>query len=416
MNWLICNNFKCSRHVRLKSTRLLIIFIIFVISFIFTFIVLLVTYSLVLRLPLIIWSKSSCDIQNAQYTMHNSKRLNATNKTRNFSKFRCTGDENNINAWPERLCVFNNICYNVKIQQFEYYRRFRSPKFPLFYDSIRGMLSEFRIKQNKSNFLSLTSRGGESWAPMVVDNACPSVNVTWLTNLHTLWREYHDDYNFGHVVWEDIGSIFYSLERMNEFDEQFMVMHVTPVSEDPNFQKFLDNVLVVLTSRKLVEYKSYLTTFNTSYVCFRHFIAGGNLVLFHPSARKENDGRESLLYKWRSKIVTYHEFDPEYIPNQHRIVITNKSQSIFAKAQSGMHRAIANLNEVVTFVRKTYPNIPVDVIEWHKMAFVKQNRRLACYNYPYFACRRCINDSAFSSSWFPCHSDGLLCHRKLLRL
>ncbi len=372
MNWLIFNNFNCSRHVRLKSIRRPIIFIIFVIFFIFAFIVLLITYRLVLGVPLIIWSKSTWNIQNAQYTMHNSKRLVATNKIRNFSKFRCTGDENNINAWPERLCVFNNICYNVKMQQFEYYRRLRSPKFPLFYDSSRGMLSEFIIKQNGRHFLSLTSRGGESWAPMVVDNACPSVNVTWLTNLHTLWREYFDDNNFGHLVWEDIGSIFYSLERMNEFDEQFVVMHVTPVSKDPNFQKFLDNILAVITSRKVVEYKTYLTTLNTSYVCFRHFIAGGNMLLIHSSAMKENHGRENLLYKWRSKIIRYHKFDPEYIPNQHRIVITNKSASIFAKVPSGMHRAIANLNEVVTFVRNTYPNIPIEVIEWHKMSFVKQ--------------------------------------------
>jgi hypothetical protein len=159
---------------------------------------------------------------------------------------------------------------------------------------------------------------------------------------------------------------------MNEFDEQLMIMHATPVSKDHNFQKFLDNILVVLTSRKLVEYKSYLRTFNTSYICFRHFIAGGNLRLIHHAATKENDGRESLLYKWRSKIITYHKFDSEYIPNQHRIVITNKSASIFAKASSGMHRGIANLKEVVTFVRKTYPSIPVEVIEWQKITFVKQ--------------------------------------------
>jgi hypothetical protein len=234
------------------------------------------------------------------------------------------------------------------------------------------MLSEFSIKQDGHDFLSLTSRGGESWAPFVIEQSCPSTNVTWLTDLHILWREYFGDINPGHIVWEDIGSIFYSLERMNEFDEPIVIMHATPVSENRNFQNFFDNILAVLSSRKLAEYKSYLKTFNTSYVCFRHFMAGGNLVLFHPSARKENDGRESLLYRWRSKIITYYKFDSEYIPNQHRIVITNKSASIWAKAASGMHRAIANLKEVVTFVRKIYPNISVEVIEWHKMAFVKQ--------------------------------------------
>jgi hypothetical protein len=312
------------------------------------------------------------NVKSVYSNIFNSQTIGSTNKNNSFSKFRCSGDENDIDAWPDRLCVFNNICYNVKMQQFEYYRRLRSTKLPLFYDSVRGMLTEFSIKRDGHGFLSLTSRGGLPWAPFIIDEACPSANVTWLTNLHTLWREYYDDSNFGHIVWEDIGSIFYSLERMNEFDEQLVVMHITPVSKNPNFQKFLYNILAVLTSRELVEYKFYLATFKTTYVCFRHFMAGGNLQLIHPSAMKENHGRENFLYKWRSKIITHHKFNSEYIPNQHRIVITNKSASVWAKASNEMHRAIVNLKEVALFVRSTYPNIPVEVIEWHKKSFVKQ--------------------------------------------
>ena len=163
-------------------------------------------------------------IQKALYRKKNT--LNS-----NFSKFRCTGDENNIDAWSDRLCVLNNICYNVQIQRFEYFRRLRNPKLPLFYDSKRGMLTEFSNNKDGTGFLSLTSRGAHSWAPFIVDQSCPSTNVTWLSNLHTLWRGYFDDTNFGHLVWEDMGSISYSLDRMNEFDDQLMIMHANEVSK-----------------------------------------------------------------------------------------------------------------------------------------------------------------------------------------
>ena len=290
-----------------------------------------------------------------------------TNTSSKYSKFRCTGDENNINAWQNRLCIFNNICYNVKKDQFEYYRRLRKSQSPLFYDSKLGMLQDFGNK-----FLSLTLRGGQPWSPVVVNQSCPQTNITWLSNLHTLWRPYFGGDNFGHTVWEDFGSIHYSLQRMNEFDDQLMIMHTNKVPRDSNFVKYLDTVLITLTSKPLLEYKSYLATFNTNYVCFQKFMAGSNLVFFIPEGVREHDGREALLDKWRSKIIAHHRFDPKYIPTEHRIVITNKSASIWAKGSSGLHCSIANLHEVVKFVRETYPRIPVDVIEWHKIPFIKQ--------------------------------------------
>lgn len=372
MAWLKCNSFKRSQHAYFKSTRFSLINIILVILFIFNLVVLSFNYSRVLSTLFSIWKKASCNTETTEHDVHKSRRLVSTKKISNFSRFRCTGDENNIDTWPERLCVFNNICYNMKLQQFEYYRRLRSPKYPLFYDSTRGMLSDFSIKRKGHGFLSITSRGNEPWTPVIVDQTYPSTNVTWLTNLHTLWRERFNDNNFGHRVWEDIGSIFYSLERMNVFDKHLVVMHVTPVSKNVNYQKFMHDVLSVLTSEELREYKSYLTSFKTNYICFRHFMAGGNLLLFHSSAVKENHGREKLLYDWRSKIITYHKFNPEYIPDQHQIVITNKSTSVWTKAPNGIHRAIANLQEVITFVKNTYPDIPTRVIEWHKMELAKQ--------------------------------------------
>lgn len=107
-----------------------------------------------------------------------------------YSTFRCIGDENNIDAFADRLCIFHSLCYNTDQDRFEYYRRYRRPKLPIFFDSIRGMLTEFSLNNDGHGFIALQSRGRESWAPYIVESSYPSAkpNVTWLWDLHTLWQ------------------------------------------------------------------------------------------------------------------------------------------------------------------------------------------------------------------------------------
>ena len=51
-------------------------------------------------------------------------------------------------------------------------------------------LQNFSPKKDGHGFVSLQTRDRKSWAPYVVDKPCPSSdeNVTWLSNLHTLWQ------------------------------------------------------------------------------------------------------------------------------------------------------------------------------------------------------------------------------------
>lgn len=87
---------------------------------------------------------------------------------------------------------------------------------------------------------------------------------------------------------------------------------------------------------------------------------------------KELHRQESLLFKQRSKRIAFHKFNPDYIPTKHRIVITNRSQSKWAKVSNGILRVTANLKDVEQFIRKTYLKIIVYIVEWHQMLFIKQ--------------------------------------------
>jgi hypothetical protein len=49
--------------------------------------------------------------------------------TRRFSHFRCSGDEKSSSSgFLERICVFENTCYNSKTKSIEYYTRPNSPQ------------------------------------------------------------------------------------------------------------------------------------------------------------------------------------------------------------------------------------------------------------------------------------------------
>ncbi|CAF1338655.1 unnamed protein product [Didymodactylos carnosus] len=300
-----------------------------------------------------------------QNTTSSSIAIKYFQESKRYSKFRCTGHENNIDSWIQRLCVFNHICYNTNLQRYEYFRRADRKK-PVFFDSGKGMLTDFGQK-----FLSLSIIGGSPWAPFVVDEALPTANITLLNRLHTLWQNYFPN-NVGHLLWEEFGTIHYSMERMNELDTRSVVMHWSPISKDPLYLKYQDHLLSAITPEKMVESKPYINSFNTRYVCFDRLMAGGMLRFFDPSLYDKNQGRETLIYNWRSKLIKHHGFDPDFVPTKHHIILTNKSHSLNAKSNSIGHRAIANMQAIEEFIRKTYPTISFEVVEWHKIPFPKQ--------------------------------------------
>ena len=293
-----------------------------------------------------------------------------------FSKFRCTGSENDIGASEGRLCVFNNICYHRNTRRFHYFRLAQSEKKPLFYDSAKGMLYQFSANNDGAGFLSLSSGGGTAWAPIIPNEYYPTKDFTTLHQLHSLTQNRFADSNIAHGLWEDLGSISYSMERMGVVDRKLVIMHFDPIPDSPLFRTYTKYVIPALTENPMVHLDTYARSFNTNYVCFDNLMVGGQLNVFPRSLIRESHGREALFYNWRSKMIQYNGFDPKFTPSQHRIIITNKSQSIWTHPGSKRHRAIVNLEEVEKFVRLNYPTITTEVIEWHTISFRQQVEKL----------------------------------------
>ena len=298
------------------------------------------------------------------------------NRIHRISKFRCTGSENDIEAWADRLCVLYHICYDLNIGRFYYFGLPGSKRKPIFYDAAKRMLFQFGKNNGSAKFLSLMSGGGLPWGPIISNEMYPVTNVTRLYRLHSLMKTRFADNSIAHGLWEDLGSVSYSMDRMNIFDQKLVIMHLGNIPNSTLFRQYHQYVIPALTENPMVEFESYVKSFKTKYVCFDGLIAGGQLSVFPRPQIKENHGREALFYNWRSKIIRYNGFDPDFVPRRHHIVITNKSHSIWTHPGSKMHRAIVNLEEVTSFIRLTYPTISSEVIEWHTISIKKQIEKL----------------------------------------
>lgn len=298
------------------------------------------------------------------------------NKDRRFSKFRCSGSQNDIKAWEDRLCLFYNTCYNQETGRF-YYFRFPSNKTkPIFYDSRQRMLFEFSANKNEIKFVALANRGNTPWGPIVTGEAYPTSDFVKLRKLHYLMQTSLGADNIAHGLWEDLGSISYSMERMNIVDHNIIIMHLGSIPNTDLFRMYHQSIIPALTQNPMVEFYNYVLSFKNKYICFDRLLIGGQLNVFPKPLIKENNGREALFYNWRSKLIKYHGFDPAYVPKKHKIVITKKSHSIWTHSKAKIHRAIANLEEVEAFVKAAYPEISTEVVEWHTIPFKNQIEKL----------------------------------------
>ncbi|CAF0846271.1 unnamed protein product [Adineta steineri] len=203
------------------------------------------------------------------------------------------------------------------------------------------MIYGFSNKDGIKNFVSLASRGEAPWS--LIDGLYPSKNFTRLHHLHNLMQSTFAFQNIAHGLWKDLGSISYSMDRMSITDQNLVIMHLNKIPKTPLFETYHQYVIPALTKNPMVEFRTYVQSFHT---------------------------------KHRSKIIKYNGFNPNFVPQKHHIIITNKSISEWAYPGSKRHRAIVNLEEVEKFIKLTYPTISVEVIEWHTIPFNKQIEKL----------------------------------------
>ncbi|KAI8852262.1 hypothetical protein BC829DRAFT_385543 [Chytridium lagenaria] len=308
-----------------------------------------------------------------------------------YSKFRCSGNDNDVDGYPERVCVFEHICHNVKSKEFTFHARENNLLDLFFFESKLGEMTDFYHEDHgfvavKQLFFAAVQTPWDTFAPKIVKEKSPVFihpkETTRVGPLHVLWSTWAEDDNLGHLLWEEMASIWYSMIRMNVLSENVTAMHwPDDLPQRKLAIKFREAFFPAISSTPPVSFSAYIQALAKAhnpknpakYVCFDQLLVGGNVRRFLQRMAWHNYGQEPLFFSFRARILNSFNLDPYYIPKTHRIVITRKTTSNFhsdAKYQS--HRSIHNIAEVESFIRQKYPTIQLDTIDFKDHTIASQ--------------------------------------------
>lgn len=282
----------------------------------------------------------------------------------NSSSFHCFGDEKNeANAYG-RGCVFEDIC--LENDYFVYYQPIKKP---LLYNERTGPIYKF-----PRGFVPLTQFDvylPENQFHIIVRNeSIPK--ITYASKpYHILWKPWSViDANLGHLLWEEIGSMYYSLQRLGLHPQTKDVVILINLPSWPEYYLFSK-----ITEAFLPVIADYWTLMNNeSLSCYRNVVVGGIEHVFLPGSR--NFGKEKLFAEYRRAII--HRFDLEPWDREPERDETKPKQILLVRKISSYlgppRRGIANFDEVKLFLQNSYRNANILVVEWNDMSFRDQIR------------------------------------------
>jgi hypothetical protein len=282
-----------------------------------------------------------------------------------YSNFRCVGDNNDATNFESRSCVWVNVCYDTKQNNFYYYQR---AKRPVLFDKNIGPIYTF--KPNGKGFVTLNRKlfGLHPFGLDVVIQKPPDESsVHRLKDIHVVWRHSAQEHNFGHLVFEDFANIYHSFLRLGTNRENAVLMHKTGIPTDNSFKRIEADFRPAITPVPSVSLEPYLKSFGKQYVCFDYLQASSPVMPYDPISHTWNHGKEDLFYTFRNAIIAAHGLNPEAIPTSHKIIITKKLRSNLSRK-----RNIANLDAIAVFLQNKYPTIPVEIVEWDLLSAKEQ--------------------------------------------
>ena len=287
-----------------------------------------------------------------------------------YSSFRCAGNEKQVAKPSGRLCMFHNLCMEgipPDAQQFFFKQNMSHP---ILYDEELGYLSKFISDQP---FVYLTPRplsGSEKFvpfAPIVVERPLPIKQVSPL-GVHLLWEKRIDDNNIGHLVWDDFFSLWIGLRTFDLHRQPAKVLNVGKHC-DGLCSKMADLFITKILGLQVEDYHEYAESWSNlnSPMCFTTLLVGGYGTSFFGGDTTEHRAADPTLYEYRAQALRAIGLNPDSVPRTHHIVLVEKSQS-----NRGAMHDIANIIEVERFLRMTYPEIRITVIDWKDIGLTDQ--------------------------------------------
>eukprot|EP01104_Vermistella_antarctica_P017844 TRINITY_DN641_c0_g1_i2.p1 TRINITY_DN641_c0_g1~~TRINITY_DN641_c0_g1_i2.p1 ORF type:complete len:398 (-),score=58.30 TRINITY_DN641_c0_g1_i2:149-1342(-) len=297
---------------------------------------------------------------------------------------RCSGDYFSLAGSDQRLCMFRYVC----MDQHRLVHFYRETEEPVLFDPVAREVMQF----DRKPFINLNSRitdndraanklGTKQTLSIVAENnqTVPSREsvsyVDGVTHIAAIWAH---DFNIGHVLWEDLSSVYIGLRAIGMTRQQVhsiaRVVFVNSPRRDDLVHTLFDGFMRPLFAVAPVFWDEVKPAHRL--MCFHTLVAGGMFPTIRPEDSKSNIIRAGYYFEMRNAILEYHGLDPYARPTEHHIVIVKKSQSVWTHKMATMHRALYNVDEAVEYIRKTYLGVKVTIVEFQTMSTVKEQLKL----------------------------------------
>lgn len=295
-----------------------------------------------------------------------------------YSSMECIGDINHLREGSTvRNCLFKNICYNSQQNNWIFHEP-EEVALPKLFESKMGHVDAFPpqfIKMDqRSNAVSSQMSPHLSRAPIPPDALI--LNATFVIH-----KPNNEVYNIGHDLWEVLFSIYSNLERFGKGSEPSEVTIILPhgssMDEYSNLIPIWDDFgrdIITNYHPISVDLLRASPDANYSTLCVENVLPAKITRAFVASFKAHIWGHERLYQEFRNRILVAKGVQPK-LPEKPVVVITKKSHSLWAK-EGKLHRAIANLDDMVEDLRRLLPGVELHVIEWHKINSWKKQLEL----------------------------------------
>ena len=289
-----------------------------------------------------------------------------------YSSVSCLGDINHLSASTLRNCHFQNLCYDFSNNNWLFHEP-PDVALPKLFESKLGHFYEF-----PQPFVTMEHRFGLKTArisPAVTREPIPDsaliLNDTFV--LHVNWNV---AFNLGHDLWEVMFAAYSNLIRFGKTDAVGRAIVLLPheIKITRNLQRMWNDVGKTITHHHPVSVdllhpmmrdggrNEQITT-----VCVKSLIPAQIIPVFLPASRPYLWGQETLYRDFRKQILRVAGVDPDpQLPSKPLVVLTRKSHSEHAKLGK-LHRAIFNLDEVLSDLCRHLPKVKFHVQAWHEM-------------------------------------------------
>ncbi|CAF3125226.1 unnamed protein product [Rotaria sp. Silwood2] len=321
----------------------------------------------------------------SHYSISHGVPLNENALNSFYSAFQCVGgnpgDFHTENGWPDRQCIFHNVCLRQSGANSKYIIDY-------FYPSSIKSLSSTLIRWNNT-IIALRHGAGQfsddarmaqvQLVPLNhLDRTDSNSNLSFLDETYLIYQILPDsDMNFGHVIFDDAFGLYANLRqfratRYNSPNKN----HVLVFKSCSQFQghlnelclKFTEAIFPVITSHPVRSINSlFNSSLNSNRTCFRELVAGHS-----PSGAvgwgPKNFNRAQIFSEFRSDLLLNHGINPNKFPQQHHILLVNKNG----------RRKFNNLNEIYKTIVSTprYAGIKITIANDFKDSTITQQLEL----------------------------------------